>query len=136
MKFRQMRYCIFNCLLIMGLLCSNALGAEIKDTESATHGDSASMYQITDTYEYPGFKLIQINLAVLSHYSYMIVSEGKALVVDPGRDIEFYLDTARAGGIHHNRGFSEPLPRGFCGRPHGDGKGCELPGLPECPEQG
>ena len=44
-------------------------------------------------------KLIQMNLAVLSHYSYMITSDGKALVVDPGRDIQFYLDTAKAGNL-------------------------------------
>ncbi len=65
--------------------------ATLKDTESATHGDSAASYQIVDTYEFDGFKLIQINLPVLSHYSYVIASDGKAMVVDPGRDIDFYL---------------------------------------------
>lgn len=95
MKWFQMRRYAFNSLFVLCLLCSNVMGAQIKDTESATHGDSASMYQITDTYEFKGFKLIQINLSVLSHYSYMIVSDGKALVVDPGRDIQFYLETAK-----------------------------------------
>jgi len=68
--------------------------AAIKDTESATHGYDAAYYQVTNTYEYPGFKLIQFNLPVLSHYSYMLVSDGQALVVDPGRDVQTYLDTA------------------------------------------
>ncbi|MBN1509948.1 MAG: MBL fold metallo-hydrolase [Sedimentisphaerales bacterium] len=69
--------------------------ATLKDAESATHGYDAARYQVVNTYEYPGFKLIQFNLASLSHYSYMLVSDGQALVVDPGRDIQAYLDTAR-----------------------------------------
>ena len=66
--------------------------AQIKDTESATHGYDAASYQIVDTYEFDGFNLIQINLPVLSHYSYFLVSDTKVLVVDPGRDIDFYID--------------------------------------------
>lgn len=83
-------------LLFCGVSATHIHGVTIRDTESATHGDSASNYQIVETYEYPGFSLLQINLAVLSHYSYMIISDGQALVVDPGRDIQFYLDTAKA----------------------------------------
>ncbi len=96
MKLHRLVRYFFNCLALIGLICVCAPGAQIKDTESATHGDSASLYQITESYAYAGFTLIQINLPVLSHYSYMIVSDGKALMVDPGRDIQFYLDTARA----------------------------------------
>jgi rhodanese-related sulfurtransferase/glyoxylase-like metal-dependent hydrolase (beta-lactamase superfamily II) len=99
MKRRKLTGYSMSCLALTALACACVMGAQIKDTESATHGDSASLYQITDTYEYPGFKLIQINLPVLSHYSYMIVSDGKALVVDPGRDIQFYLDTAKAQNL-------------------------------------
>ena len=66
--------------------------AALKDAESASHSDVAASYQIVDTYDFPGFKLIQINLPVLSHYSYILVSDGKALVVDPGRDIDFYVN--------------------------------------------
>lgn len=77
------------------LLWTTGLSAAVKDAESATHGDEAARYQIVNTYEYPGFKLIQFNLAALSHYSYMLVSDGQTLVVDPGRDVQIYLDTAR-----------------------------------------
>ena len=69
-----------------------SLAAQIKDAESATHGDEAASYQIVGTYEFDGFKLIQINLPVLSHYSYFLVSDNKVLVVDLGRDIDFYVD--------------------------------------------
>ena len=72
-----------------------ASGAAIKDTESATHGDEAASYQIVNTYQYPGYRLVQFNLAVLSHYSYMLISGGQALVVDPGRDVAAYLDLAK-----------------------------------------
>jgi hydroxyacylglutathione hydrolase len=69
--------------------------AALKDTESATHDFDAAHYKIVDTYDFPGFKLIQFNLPVLSHYSYMLASDGQALVVDPGRDVQVYLDTAK-----------------------------------------
>lgn len=85
-------------LVSVALIClyssssHKALAAQIKDTESASHSYDAASYQIVDTYEFDGFKLIQINLPVLSHYSYFLVSDNKMLVVDPGRDIDFYVD--------------------------------------------
>ncbi|KKR96831.1 MAG: Beta-lactamase and rhodanese domain protein [Candidatus Uhrbacteria bacterium GW2011_GWF2_41_16] len=79
-------------VIILLSSCSLTLQAAIKDAESATHGDNAASYQIVDTYEFDGFKLIQINLPVLSHYSYFLVSDNKVLVVDPGRDIDFYIN--------------------------------------------
>ncbi len=72
--------------------CSLSLQAAIKDAESTIHGYKAASYQIVGNYEFAGFKLIQINLPVLSHYSYFLVSDNKVLVVDPGRDIDFYID--------------------------------------------
>jgi len=78
--------------LILLTSCPLTLQAAIKDAESATHGYDAASYQVVDTYEFAGFKLIQINLPVLSHYSYFLVSDNKVLVVDPGRDVDFYLD--------------------------------------------
>ncbi len=69
--------------------------AEVQDAEAATHGHQAASYQVTATYEYPGFKVIQYDLAVLSHYSYLLVSDGEALVIDPGRDAEVYLSAAK-----------------------------------------
>lgn len=80
---------------VVGILlmsCSLTLQAAIKDTESTTHGYDAASYQIVDTYQFDGFKLIQINLPVLSHYSYFLISDNKVLVIDPGRDIDFYVD--------------------------------------------
>lgn len=76
-----------------------AFSAEIKDAEAATHGDEAASYQVVDTYEFPGFKIIQFDLAVLSHYSYMLISDGECLVIDPGRDIFTYLETAKKQGV-------------------------------------
>ena len=82
---RQITY-LKICVVMIVLLefsAGTASGSGIKDTESATHGADASQYQIVDIYEYPGFKLIQINLPVLSHYSYIVASDGQALLVDP-----------------------------------------------------
>jgi hydroxyacylglutathione hydrolase len=88
----------WRCLLLAGMafLGLAARSAGLKDAESASHGDAAASYQVVDTYQYPGFKVIQFNLAVLSHYSYMLVSKGQALVVDPGRDVFAYVDAAKS----------------------------------------
>jgi len=83
----------------IGVLFGEARAAEIADAEAATHGDKAASYQVVDTYEFPGFKIIQFDLAVLSHYSYMLVTEGECLVVDPGRDIFAYLEAAKREGV-------------------------------------
>jgi len=82
------------CLVNVFLVCliANVGTAAIKDAESATHGTDASQYQIVDTYKFTGYELVQINLPVLSHYSYMLISDGKTLIVDPGRDVQFYAD--------------------------------------------
>jgi len=81
--------------LLLSPISHLASAASIKDTESATHGDEAASYQIVDTYQYPGYRLVQFNLGVLSHYSYMLISNGQALVVDPGRDVFAYLNLAQ-----------------------------------------
>ena len=80
---------------VMFLLVVNLGRGAIKDAESASHGDDASRYQIVETYKFSGYDLIQINLPVLSHYSYLLVSDGKTLIVDPGRDVQFYVDLIR-----------------------------------------
>ena len=87
-------------LLLLGLclalaVVNIALGAEIKDSESATHGSDSSTYKIVDTYSFPGFKVIQFKLPVLSVYTYLLISDGEAFLVDPVRDISFYLETAK-----------------------------------------
>ncbi|MBN1106403.1 MAG: MBL fold metallo-hydrolase, partial [Deltaproteobacteria bacterium] len=73
--------------------------AKIKDAESASHGDDAAKHQIVDTYRFQGFEVVQVNLPVLSHYSYILVSGKEALVVDPDRDVQFYLDYAAGNGL-------------------------------------
>lgn len=90
------------CLLLGMVNLSSFASAElakIKDTESATHGGSAAAYEIVDTYRYPGFTIVQFNLPVLSHYSYILASGKDALIVDPGRDAQVYLDYARKEGL-------------------------------------
>jgi hydroxyacylglutathione hydrolase len=82
-------------LAVMSLLIVSIGRGAIKDAESASHGDDASRYQIVETYRFTGYDLIQINLPVLSHYSYLLVSDGKTLIVDPGRDVQFYVDLVR-----------------------------------------
>ena len=79
-------------LAVVFLLITSPGGAAIKDAESASHGTDASQYQIVDTYKFTGYELVQINLPVLSHYSYLLISDGKTLIVDPGRDVQFYAD--------------------------------------------
>ena len=75
------------------------LGAGIQDAESSTHGFEAAQYQEVDTYKYPDFEIVQYDLAALSHFSYLLASNGEALVVDPGRDIDTYLEAAKDRGI-------------------------------------
>ncbi len=74
-------------------------GVQLKDAESASHGADASTFSIVDTYKFPGFEVVQITLPVLSIYSYLLVSDGEALLVDPVRDISFYLETAKRLGV-------------------------------------
>lgn len=81
--------------LLMVLVVMSEGESAIKDAESASHGVDASQYQIVDTYAFSDFQLVQINLAVLSHYSYLVVSEGKVLIVDPGRDVDFYVSQVK-----------------------------------------
>ncbi len=76
-----------------------AAPATIKDAESATHSFEAASYQVRDVYTFPSFKVIQFDLGVLSHYSYLLVSGKDALVVDPGRDTQTYLEAAKKEGV-------------------------------------
>ncbi len=88
----------FSFILILTIILLSGLSAEtfaeqkIKDSESASHSDQAATYVIVDTYNYPGFKIVQFDLAVLSHYSYILISSSQALIVDPGRDIDTYAE--------------------------------------------
>jgi glyoxylase-like metal-dependent hydrolase (beta-lactamase superfamily II) len=67
------------------------------DTEAVAHGDEAAQVQLVKETEQKSadFVLRQYNLAVLSHYSYLIGSGGEAMIVDPARDIGRYLEDAQ-----------------------------------------
>jgi rhodanese-related sulfurtransferase/glyoxylase-like metal-dependent hydrolase (beta-lactamase superfamily II) len=95
MKAKRLMFQVFAQLLCLFICISVIHAAQIKDSESATHGDDAASSRIVDTYTFPGFKVIQFELPVLSVYSYMLISEGEALVVDPVRDAFIYSDTAK-----------------------------------------
>lgn len=88
-------------ILALGVaLCAHhARCAGAKDSESASHVESAAFHSVVDTYDYPGFKVVQINLPVLSHYSYLLVSGKEVLVIDPSRDIPFYLELIGKEGL-------------------------------------
>ena len=92
-------YILIKVFLILSLSLSPVYAAQIKDSESASHGQEASGHRVVDTYTFPGFKVIQFELPVLSVYSYMLISDGQALVVDPVRDIFTYLDMARKESV-------------------------------------
>lgn len=100
-----MRSC--HCLwLVIGMLLGGAVlgpfsghAAALTDAESASHADTAATYQIVQVYSYPGYRLVQFNLAVLSHYSYLLVSGKEALAVDPGRDVDAYLEWCKKEGV-------------------------------------
>ena len=54
------------------------MAAAIKgDAETAAHGDEAASLQVVEQETLPDFIFRQYNLAVLSHYSYMIGSGGE-----------------------------------------------------------
>jgi glyoxylase-like metal-dependent hydrolase (beta-lactamase superfamily II) len=93
-----MQVAVYFLLLIPGLALA-AQGTKIKDSESASHGAGDALHQVVDTYRSPGFEIVQFNLPVLSHFSYLLVSSNEALLVDPDRDINAYLDYAKKNNL-------------------------------------
>ena len=85
---------------VVALFLAGSMGqaAAIKDAEAASHADTAAVQTVVKTYDFSGVKIVQLNLAVLSHYSYFVVSGTEALMVDPDRDIQVYLDMAKKEG--------------------------------------
>ena len=84
-----------------------------QDAERATHGDEAMAPQVSYEATHGSFTLRQYQLGCLSHLSYLLVSHGEAMVVDPMRDIDHYLsDAAKLGAkirwvllTHHHADF-------------------------------
>jgi len=93
--------------LVLALSVTRARAASplAGDAEAATHGDEAASVQLVLETEQkaPDFVFRQYNLAVLSHYSYLIGSGGEALIVDPARDISRYLKDAQELGLKITR---------------------------------
>ncbi len=82
--------------LLLGLgQGSTAEGNKLKDSESASHGVGEAVHQVVQSQSFPGFDIVQFNLPVLSHYSYLLRSGGEALLVDPDRDIDAYVGYAK-----------------------------------------
>jgi hydroxyacylglutathione hydrolase len=55
----------------------------------------------------------QFYLGCLAHASYMLASEGEAVVVDPQRDVEIYLKAAEANQVHIRHIFETHLHADF-----------------------
>src|SRR5208282_5318199 len=55
----------------------------------------------------------QFYLGCLAHASYMLASEGEAVVVDPQRDVEIYLQAAKTNGVSIRHIFETHLHADF-----------------------
>jgi hydroxyacylglutathione hydrolase len=55
----------------------------------------------------------QFYLGCLAHASYMLASKGEAVIVDPQRDVEIYLDAARKQGVNIRHIFETHLHADF-----------------------
>lgn len=98
MKARSL-WAVLSSLALGGVAAWAVGGAQIKDSESASHAADDAFHQRVDTYTFPGVEVVQFNLPVLSHYSYLVVSAGEALLVDPDRDIDAYIEYARQNNL-------------------------------------
>lgn len=85
-------------MLVVGRVHAAGLAG---DAEAASHGDEAANLQVVEETKVDGadFTFRQYNLAVLSHYSYLLASRGEAILVDPARDIDRYLKDAKELGV-------------------------------------
>lgn len=94
MKFKQIRImAVYLIVMLWGTGISISGAAQIKDSESATHDADASAHRVVAVYPFDDFKVIQFELPVLSVYSYLLISDQDALLVDPVRDIATYMET-------------------------------------------
>jgi rhodanese-related sulfurtransferase/glyoxylase-like metal-dependent hydrolase (beta-lactamase superfamily II) len=73
------------------------------DAEAAKHGDEAAYHQVIEEETSPDFVFRQYDLAVLSHYSYMVASGGEAMIIDPSRDVDRYIQDANKLGFEITR---------------------------------
>jgi rhodanese-related sulfurtransferase/glyoxylase-like metal-dependent hydrolase (beta-lactamase superfamily II) len=82
----------------VALLATSPVRLLAQDAEQATHADEASVPQLSYERRAGEVTLRQYQLGCLSQLTYLIVSRGEALVVDPQRDVEHYVRDAKALG--------------------------------------
>jgi rhodanese-related sulfurtransferase/glyoxylase-like metal-dependent hydrolase (beta-lactamase superfamily II) len=79
-------------------LATSQVGLLAQDAEQATHADEASVPQLSYERRAGEVTLRQYQLGCLSQLTYLIVSRGEAMVVDPQRDVEHYVRDAKTLG--------------------------------------
>ncbi|MDD5597677.1 MAG: rhodanese-like domain-containing protein [Victivallaceae bacterium] len=89
-----MRYLTLFCSLL-GMFIIPVVSGDTVSPDSGIKLEKGADYRIVKEYQYPDFKVIQFNLARLSHFSYMLLSGGECLVIDPGRDAGIYREIAK-----------------------------------------
>ncbi|MDP1830262.1 MAG: rhodanese-like domain-containing protein [Archangium sp.] len=87
-------------LLLSGFLLLAPAAFAGSDAEAATHGDKASSPDVTfEDKNGSTFFIRQYQLGCLSQLSYLVGSDGVAMVVDPQRDVDHYIRDAEALGV-------------------------------------
>ncbi|MCB9883747.1 MAG: MBL fold metallo-hydrolase [Planctomycetes bacterium] len=76
-----------------------------QDAESAKHAFEAATPQVSFEERHGDVVLRQYQLGCLSQLTYLLGSNGEALVVDPQRDVEHYLRDARELGLRITKVF-------------------------------
>lgn len=93
-----------SCLIC--LLSGSLSASEQKvegDAEAAKHGYEAAYHQVMEEETSEDFVFRQYDLAVLSHFSYLVGSGGEAMIIDPSRDVDRYLQDASKLGLKITR---------------------------------
>ncbi len=87
-------------ILLAAITAATFLAAPVQsqDAERAAHTDTASSPQVSFEQKGEGWLLRQYQLGCLSHLSYLVVSGDRAAVIDPQRDVDHYIDDAKALG--------------------------------------
>ncbi|MCP3967463.1 MAG: MBL fold metallo-hydrolase [Lentisphaerae bacterium] len=84
-----MKIKLFALILLVSGLCSaqpvNPVQKKMDVTKLSTEA-----YKLIGDYEFSGFRVAQFLLPELSHFSYILYSDDKAMLVDPGRDLHAY----------------------------------------------
>ncbi len=88
----------FALLLAPALLPPAVRGARAEDAEKATHADLAATPQTSYEARQGDVFVRQYQLGCLSQLTYLVGSQGKAVVIDPQRDVEHYVRDAKALG--------------------------------------